>query len=61
MNVDIQWTVLSETELFCSFYPPHGNAIGIKFNEFQRLKLCTDIVQQVTEPSKRPELPKEES
>ena len=61
VNVDLQWTVLSETELFCSFYPPHGNAMGIKFEKFKSLKTCTDIVQRVTEPPKRPEMPKEES
>eukprot|EP01083_Nonionella_stella_P197304 725534_1 len=61
INVDLQWTVLSETELFCSFYPPHGNAMGVKFEKFKNLKMCTDIVQQITEPAKRPELEKAEN
>eukprot|EP01083_Nonionella_stella_P169951 577311_1 len=57
VNVDLQWTVLSETELFCSFYPPHGNAMGVKFHGFAHLKVATDIVQQVTEPPARPPQP----
>ena len=60
VNLDLQWTVLSETECFCSFYPPHGNAMGLKFEKFKDLKVCTDIVQQIIEPVKRPKLPKHE-
>eukprot|EP01083_Nonionella_stella_P182682 657960_1 len=58
VNADLQWTILSETELFCSFFPPRGNAVGVKFHTLANLKVATDIVQQVTGGPPAP--PKEE-
>ena len=41
----MQWAVLSEAELFCSFYPHMGNAMDIKF---ETLSFRTDLVSTIS-------------
>ena len=60
MDKDLQWTVLSETERFCSFYPSDGNCMGIKFErpekyETERFRVCSNIIQKVVEAVPRPD------
>ncbi|ETO24115.1 hypothetical protein RFI_13043 [Reticulomyxa filosa] len=54
VGADMQFTLLSDTEKFCSFYPVSGNAIGLKFENANDMKSTQALISQILNPEKKP-------
>ena len=55
IDEDMQFTLLSDEDLFCSFYPSDGNAIGLKFLEMSDMKKIQDLIHQILDPEPKPD------